>query len=129
MKTTTYTVYKPWDSDVVLGEGMTAVEAAKEIIGYDDHVCEVRKEGKLWWLYTSLFSSSSPGGCGKIVRTLFFSAADTEEEAWEEISAKVLRYQFDDRPRPVAVPDEEYIEYRRGLDALAAAEAADVEEE
>jgi hypothetical protein len=115
---TTYTVFKPWDSDVVLGRGLSAVEAAKEIVGYDDHVCEVKKEGKLWFLYTSLLSRSSGAGCGKIVRTLFFSAADTKEEAWEEIAAKVLRYQFDDRPRPIAVPDEEYLEYRRAAAAV-----------
>jgi hypothetical protein len=106
-KSTTYTV---------LGSGLAAVDAAKVILGYDDYVCAIKKEGEFWYLYTSALPRSSGASRGKLLKTMFFSTAATEEEAWEEIADKVLAYYWEGRP--VTMTDEEYLEYRR-----AAAEA------
>jgi hypothetical protein len=99
---TTYTVYKPWNGEV-LGRGLTAIQAAKEIIGYGGYVCAIKREGELWYLYTSDISPIA--GCARLLRTMFSSAAESTVEAWEEIAEKVIKHHFDDRLRPIAVPE------------------------
>lgn len=58
---TTYTVLSP-ASGTVYGRGMTAVDAAQEILGYDGHDYELRREGEAFQLFISRGSRNSFGG-------------------------------------------------------------------
>jgi hypothetical protein len=106
---TTYTVLCPDGS--VLRRGLSAVDAAREILGYDGYDYDLRRDRCGWQLYISRFSRCSPGGNGGMVEAeargkLIYSLAETEKEAWEEIARQVIASDW--LGCPIAVPDIEY---------------------
>jgi hypothetical protein len=120
-KPITYTVFRPWDSSIVLGRGLTAVEAARAIVGCDDRVYSLRKEGEFWYLYTSPLSRDD----GRLLRAGYYSLAKDEAEAWEDIARQVIAHHWEGGP--IALPDREYLEYRRAMEVVEAA-AADADD-
>lgn len=119
---TTYTVLSP-ASGTVYGRNLTAVEAAHEILGYDGHDYELRREGDAFQLFISRGSRNSFGGNRGLTEAfannhLIRSYAATETLAWEEIAAKILMANWDNTP--AAMTDVEY-------DAIQAENARDAE--
>lgn len=114
---TTYTVYDTV-SDVVLRRGLTAVEAAQEILVDDGRRYELRadhtyaRNGEPQWL---LFV----GRGGESHDSLIGAYAPTAEAAWPEIADRVIA-----RTRPsdpiIAMPDAEFDAMRADADADAA---------
>jgi hypothetical protein len=93
MNKTTYTVRAQDGS--VLRSGLTAVEAAQEILGYDGRVYDLRRDRFGWQLYISRFSRCSYGGHGGLVEAysgnnLIYSLASSEDEAWEDVANQVI---------------------------------------
>jgi hypothetical protein len=101
MKSKTYTVYDHGD---VICTGLTAVEAAREMLARADRAWELRKDKWGWSLYVSEFSYYSPGGRGKMFETEIFSPAESEKEAWEEIAPQILKREWYGY---MAFPDEQ----------------------
>jgi hypothetical protein len=106
--TKTYTIIDA--AGVSRRSGLTAVEAVKEILGYDGYDFELRRAACGWQLYVSRFSRVSHGNNGGLVEAysrgkLIYSLAETEDEAWEEIAAKMIASQHLDCDDPIAVPD------------------------
>ena len=75
-------------SGVVQAEGLSADEAAVQVLTYDGHNYEIRPDadGGFWLWHTQ----RGGGGNVPMVRTLIYSAAETEDEAQDEIFAEVL---------------------------------------
>ena len=84
---TTYTVIS--GSGVVKAEGLSANDAAREILTHDGHNYEIRPDadGGFWLWHTQ----RGGGGNVPMVRTLIYSAADTEDEAQDQIFAEVVK--------------------------------------
>jgi hypothetical protein len=110
--TTTYTVLSP-ASGTVYGRGLTAIEAAQEILGYDGHDYELRRDGDAFQLFVSRGSRNSYGGNRGLTEAyagdrLVRSYAATEDAAWIEIAAKVIGAGWDNHPE--AMTDAQYDE-------------------
>lgn len=101
---TTYTVYNVNDSSTA-ESGLTAVQAAQEVLGHDDDFYELRHEDddagrKAWYLYCSQRSRNCHGGAGEMRRAFtdgyarhsrqIMSYATGEAAAWQEIAEMVI---------------------------------------
>jgi hypothetical protein len=84
--------------------GLTATEAANEILTYGGRSYEIRLIGGVRKLFVSHFSGEMvPARLNN--RALAISRAKTEEAAWEDIAKQVIAAQW--YGRPVAVPDKD----------------------
>lgn len=78
---TTYTVFRSQDSSNATSR-LTLEEAAHELLTYDGHDYEIRQDGalsdrtKLYCLWVTQFSRSSPLGGRPMVRTIIYGESD-----------------------------------------------------
>ncbi|HEX5228759.1 MAG TPA: hypothetical protein VFW44_13665 [Bryobacteraceae bacterium] len=108
---TTFTVYNP-NSGTELGRGLTAAEAAQEILGHDGHDYELRRDGEAFQLFVSRGSRNANGGNRGLTEAyshsrLIRSYAATEAAAWEEIADQVIHAGWESVPVQV-VSDADY---------------------
>ena len=119
---TTYTVYNP-NSGTEIARGLSAIQAAQEILGHDSHDYDLRREDDCFQLFITRGSNASFGGNGGFTRAyshgrLIFSGAATEDAAWEEIADQVIKAGWQSIPQ--ALTDDDY-------DAMRAEIARDAE--
>lgn len=84
----TFTVYSPSDSSMIYGEGLTARDAAQEILSYDGARHEMRREGAFWTLFVNSASDQMVPAWAN--DKPLHAMVETEDEAWAEIALKVL---------------------------------------
>ncbi len=106
----TFTVTDP--SNGVRGRGLTAVEAAQEILGHDGHDYELLDAAGGFQLFVSRGSSNSFAGNGGLTAALINggsvrSIAPSAAEAWAEIAPRILSASWN---RLQVVTDTEYDE-------------------
>lgn len=99
----TYTVIS--GSGVARAEGLSADEAAREVLTHDGHNYEIRPDpdGGFWLWH----SQRGGGGNVPMVRTLIYSAADNAVAAQDEIFAEVIT-KSDWFDRPNIMTDADY---------------------
>lgn len=89
-----YTVYSVVSGDAI-AQGLTAVEAMQEILGYDGHDYEIRRQDHGYQLFVSRGSRNSVAGLGLMTEcwannNLVCSSLEGEAAATEEIASLVL---------------------------------------
>ena len=124
MTATTYTVYD-FNSGCERGRGLTAIEAAQEVLGDDGHDYELRLDGDAFQLFISRGSRNSAGGNRGLTmayahKRLIRSYAETEEGAWAEIADQVINAGWESGPE---------VKTDAAYDAMQAAIAADESED
>jgi hypothetical protein len=90
---TTYTLIDA--QYVVVDRGLSITDAARDILNYDGHAYEVRKEGGEYCLYCSQGSRNSQSGLGKFTQSWVFGKlvivdASDDEKAFEKIAAMIV---------------------------------------
>jgi transglutaminase-like putative cysteine protease len=91
MTATTYTITR--SSGEVLDRGLTAEQAAIEIMSYDGHEFEIRPEpDRGFRLWTSEYSRNSTLGGRPLTESVIFSLAANEADARAEIYAEVIAH-------------------------------------
>jgi hypothetical protein len=105
----TYTVLSPIHE--FMGSGLTAEQAARLILGYDDRMYEIRFNGDEYRLYQSERSRNSGGGHGRMVPSLYCRSIEkTEAAAHDQIFGKVVECSVEWDRSPYALRDEVYAE-------------------
>lgn len=108
--TTTYTVYSP-ASGIVYGRGLTATQAAQEILSWDSNDYDLRYADGAYDLFVTRRWRAAFGGDGGYVQAwsgkrLIRSRAATEAAAWEEVAKLVIEADWD--RHPIAATDADY---------------------
>ena len=107
---TTYTLIDP--QDTVMDRGISLTSAASDILTYDGHGYEVRRENDGWYyLFVSTGSRNSQAGLGKFNQAycngkMLMEQATSETEAFEKFAAKVINNDWS--RTPTAMTDADY---------------------
>jgi hypothetical protein len=109
---TTYTVHH---NGQIIGRGMSAIAAAREILTHDGHEYEI---GPMPWggylLWVTRFSRNSPAHDG-LHKSLTFSLENDEHKASLEIAEQVIAARWPGYPE--AVTDASWNEMQKELEA------------
>lgn len=89
MSTTTYTVLRA-DGEIN-ARGLSAPDAAVEVMTYDGHDYDILRDQDGWRLFTTKHSRNSPLGGRPMTGTVIWSFATHEAEARAEILAEVIK--------------------------------------
>lgn len=103
---TTFTIYSGSTGNST--SGLTAIEAARELLGYDGHEFEIRRaDGGGHELWVSMFSRNSACFSG-LTRSVIFSIKDDPDGAEEDISQRVIKSGFWENGNISVMTDEAF---------------------
>lgn len=98
-----YTIVCP--SGEALEHGLTLEEAAKELLWYDGHKYELRKDSRNagWAIWRT-------NKLGEMSETIFYSACEDENAAWRELAERVVAQWGGEgwRNEPEAMTDDQW---------------------
>lgn len=113
-----FTVLKTDDSSQIYGHNMTAEDAMDEIMTHDGYEYRIEEDPEApgeWRLMASHHSRNSSVGLGDF-NQVFFTLADSENEATEKFAKLVIEHSGDNWSRLEAIPTDEF--FKREIDFL-----------
>lgn len=111
---TAFTIYSGSTGNAT--SGLTAIEAARELLGYDGHEFEIRRaKGGGHELWVSKFSRNSACFNG-LTRSVIFSISDDPDGAEEDISQRVIKSGFWESDNISVMTDEAFSAMQENLE-------------